>query len=95
MRTFHTNFHKTFTNRSDGNMSSVLWCDPGNHAFKAGSPGSVHFQGTQVNGDGADESVNTDACAVHNPYAPKDVKEREEKKMLTAQVEEELNGFTD
>lgn len=64
----HSNFHKTFTNRSDGNMSGAMWCDPGNHAFKNGAEGSVHFQGTQTGEGGRTETVNIDACAAHNPY---------------------------
>jgi hypothetical protein len=88
----HNNFHATFTNRTDGKMSNVLWCDNGNHAFKAGAPGAIHFEGTQQDENGSPVTVVTDACAIHNPFAPKDVKDSEERKMLTAEVEEELTN---
>jgi hypothetical protein len=87
---FHENFHLTFTNRSDGNMSSVLWCDTGNHAFKAGSPGAAHFEGTQTDADGVPQTMTQDVCAEHNPYAPAAEKEKAERLRLTAQAESEL-----
>lgn len=48
-------------------MSKVLWCDPGKHAFKAGSPGSLHLDGSTVGDNGQDENQTMDACAQHNP----------------------------
>ena len=48
-------------------MSTVLWCDYGNHSFKANSPGSAHFNGTEVNEDGLNVSVSMDACSDHRP----------------------------
>lgn len=64
----HVNFHKTFTNRRDGNMSRVLWCDQGEHAFKADSPGSLHFEGTGYDETGKQVQQDMDACAEHNPF---------------------------
>jgi len=63
----HTDFHRNYTNRSDGNMSTVLWCDPGNHAFKTGAAGSVHFKGSEVDNDGNETNTSIDACHEHRP----------------------------
>jgi hypothetical protein len=52
-------------------MSKVLWCDPGDHDFKAGAPGSTHFTGTMIDNDGKTVTVDQDACRLHNPYAQK------------------------
>lgn len=71
-------------------MSTVLWCDNGNHAFKAGIPGAAHFEGTQTNGEGATVSMSQDVCPEHNPYAPADIKEEFQRKRLTAEAETEL-----
>lgn len=90
----HEEFHNSYTNRKDGNMSSVLWCDPGNHAFKAGSPGAIHLNGTQQDENGIQVSIDTDACGEHNPYAPKAVQEQEQRYRLTAEAEAELNRTT-
>lgn len=49
-------------------MSNVLWCDPGNHAFKANEPGSVHYQGTAYEKDGSRHEADVDACSQHNPF---------------------------
>lgn len=65
--TNHSQFHDTYTYRKDGNMSNVLWCDPGNHAFKSGARGSLHWSGTQVGEDGRHQTVDMDACVDHNP----------------------------
>lgn len=89
--TQHDNFHKTFTNRGDGNMSTVLWCDKGEHAFKAGMPGAAHFTGTQTDEDGRQIDVVQDMCPMHNPYAPANLREEAERKALTAMAESELN----
>jgi hypothetical protein len=86
----HEAFHATFSNRIGQDMSKVLWCDPGNHAFKAGSPGSVNFQGTQIDEDGMTRTVDTDACAEHNPYAPQNLKDDSIRRRLTAEAEHEL-----
>src|ERR1700750_575566 len=59
----HEDFHNNYTYRKDGNMSSVVWCDYGNHAFKANAPGSAHFNGTEVGENGLTETVSMDACA--------------------------------
>lgn len=66
--TMHKDFHNSYTNRKDGNMSKVLWCDPGHHAFKAGAPGAIHFQGTETDDNGLDHSTDVDACGSHNPF---------------------------
>lgn len=92
--TQHRNFHNTFTNRGDGNMSSVLWCDKGDHPFKAGMPGALHFSGTQTGEDGRTEDLTQDICPQHNPYAPTKLREDAERRTLTAKVEEELNSDT-
>jgi len=64
----HEDFHQTFSNRKDDSMSTVLWCDPGNHAFKKGAPGSLHFEGELVNEEtGMTENQSMDACVDHNP----------------------------
>jgi hypothetical protein len=88
----HENFHKTFSNLREDNMSNVTWCDPGNHAFKTGTPGAIHFEGTQVNAEGKSESVSTDACPEHNPYAESSVKDNAQRLRLTAEAEQELNN---
>jgi hypothetical protein len=67
-KTQHENFHKTFSNSRSESMSNVLWCDPGDHAFKAGSPGALHFQGTETDENGRTVSSEVDACAKHNPF---------------------------
>lgn len=46
-------------------MSSVKWCDPGNHAFKAGIKGAQNFQGIEYGDDGAQHVVSQDACPEH------------------------------
>jgi hypothetical protein len=87
----HENFHKIYSHRRNASMSNVLWCDPGNHAFKAGAAGSIHFQGSQIDDDGKTVTVDTDACAEHNPHAPKATRENAERMRLTAEAEQELN----
>lgn len=64
----HEQFHRSYTNRTDGKVSNVSWCDPGSHSFKAGSPGSVHWQGEQVGDDGGTTRADMDACRNHNPF---------------------------
>jgi hypothetical protein len=46
-------------------MSTALWCDPGEHAFKGGEPGSQSFDGSRVNEDGHATNVRVDVCAKH------------------------------
>ena len=89
----HDNFHKTFTNRSDGNMSAVLWCDLGNHAFKAGMPGSAQLTGTITNDEGRQETVTQDSCAVHNytNYNSGKVTQGAIDQQATANASDELN----
>jgi hypothetical protein len=89
-RTQHTNFHATFTNRKDGNMSSVLWCDKGDHAFNAKAPGSAHFEGTQIDENGANVFVTQDICAEHNPNAPVSTQHRAQLTRLTNEASDEL-----
>lgn len=69
----HENFHKIFSNRRNADMSKVLWCDRGDHAFKAGSPGSSTFEGTMVDDNGVTQRVTEDVCAEHNPFNIKGV----------------------
>jgi len=69
-RTQHTNFHKTFTNRRDLEVSKTAWCDydpDGGHAYKNGEPGSATFDAQEVNEEGVTVYTNMDACAKHNP----------------------------
>jgi hypothetical protein len=68
LRAEHEQFHKSYTNRTDGTMSSVTWCDPGNHAFKTGEPGSAHWEANTVGEDGAHTNGSMDACGKHNPF---------------------------
>jgi len=65
--TQHTNFHLTFTNRRDLEVSTVKWCDYGDHAFKNGQPGSGVFDGTEYDEEGLPHKITMDACAEHNP----------------------------
>jgi ribosomal protein L37AE/L43A len=43
-------------------VSTVLWCDAGDHAFKGGRPGSQSVQGTEINEEGNAVSVQQDVC---------------------------------
>jgi hypothetical protein len=87
----HQNFHKTFTHRKDGGMSKVLWCDPGDHPFKADAPGSATLQGSQVDDNGMRQEVTQDVCVTHNPYASQTAKDNAVRAQLTAAAETELN----
>lgn len=49
-------------------MSNVLWCDPGNHPFKEGAKGSIHFTGASVDDNGNHVTADVDACGDHNPF---------------------------
>lgn len=66
----HKNFHSNFIHRNEvvGGfaVSAVKWCDVGDHAFKAGAPGSQTLQATQTNDDGVTETNTVDVCAEHN-----------------------------
>lgn len=66
----HSNFHANFIHRAEVKdgfaVSAVKWCDKGNHAFKAGEPGSQSFTGTNRNDDGSEETVHLDMCAEHS-----------------------------
>ena len=46
-------------------MSKVLWCDKGNHPFKAGEIGSQQIQGTIVDENGIQQVVTMDCCRLH------------------------------
>lgn len=63
----HINFHETFGHAKEQGMSKVSWCDPGNHAFKAGEDGSASFSGVQ-HIEGRPVDVTQDVCRKHNPY---------------------------
>jgi len=52
--------------RKETNVSAVLWCDKGDHAFKAGTPGSQSFRGETVGRDGQPEIVFMDVCPEHS-----------------------------
>lgn len=43
-------------------VSNVKWCDAGDHAFKAGRPGSQNVMGTEINELGQEVSVQQDVC---------------------------------
>jgi hypothetical protein len=47
-------------------MSKVAWCDPGDHAFKANSPGAMSFTGQQTDENGYPQTINMDVCGVHS-----------------------------
>lgn len=61
----HDQFHTRLKDEAT-HMSNVQWCDPGNHAFKAGEKGSQSFNGTQVNEEGIPVTVRMDACSKHS-----------------------------
>lgn len=46
-------------------LSNVKWCDAGDHAFKAGTPGSQSATMQEADEDGIMRSVNMDMCADH------------------------------
>ena len=63
----HDIFHDTYINREEvGTMSSAAWCDPGNHAFQAGEPGSQRFSGTSIDAEGNPVRMEMDACKEHS-----------------------------
>ena len=66
----HSNWHETFIHRAEVRegfaVSAVKWCDVGDHAYKAGAPGSQTLQATQTNEDGMTETSNVDVCGDHN-----------------------------
>lgn len=51
-------------------MANVLWCDPGNHPYKADEPGSFSGTGVVYLPDGKQENRRQDVCAEHNPANP-------------------------
>jgi hypothetical protein len=65
----HTNFHSNFIHRAEVKdgfaVSAVKWCDPGDHAFKANSPGAQSLDIMQRDGDGGEERVTMDICGGH------------------------------
>lgn len=67
----HEQFHLQYLNKEEvGTMSSAAWCDPGNHAFKAGEPGSQRFTGTSIDDDGNPVRMEMDACKAHSFQSP-------------------------
>jgi len=69
----HTQYHDSVIKREDVTvMSAVLWCDRGDHPFKARTPGSSKIRASLASEDGYMEEVVQDVCPEHNPYyAPK------------------------
>lgn len=66
-RPAHEAFHDSYKHKQEiTTMSGAAWCDPGNHAFKAGEPGSQSFQGTSMDDDGNPIRMEMDACAEHS-----------------------------
>lgn len=60
----HSNWH---TEVEKGiQVSNVKWCDPGDHAFKANTPGAVSFTGQQNDDQGIPQTVQMDVCGVHS-----------------------------
>jgi hypothetical protein len=67
-------------------MGVALWCDPGDHAFKGGTPGSQSFMGTEVDDEGKEKNVQVNVCPDHTfrtltgePGKAKAITERTEK----------------
>ena len=63
MRTHYTDVE---FNIQTGEVMRVDWCDNGNHAFKAGEPGSQQFTGTVIGEDGTPIQQAMSACAQHS-----------------------------
>lgn len=65
----HNAFHASYIHRSEVKegfaVSAVKWCDLGNHAFKANSPGSQSIDVMQRGDNGQEERVTMDMCADH------------------------------
>ena len=81
-RNQHTNFHANYIHRAEVKdgfaVSAVKWCDLGNHAFKANSPGSQSLNVVNRNEDGTEENVVMDMCGEHAfPTGPRPDKMRE------------------
>jgi len=57
-------YHRT-TMEGTRTMSAVLWCDPGDHAFKANVPGAQSATMTVRNEEGVPEQQQFDACPEH------------------------------
>jgi len=49
-------------------VSKVSWCDPGDHAFKANTPGAMSFTGQQNDDNGVPQTVSMDVCGVHSGH---------------------------
>lgn len=63
----HEQFHSQYLNKEEiGTMSSAAWCDPGDHAFKAGEAGSQRFSGSTIDDDGTPVRLEMDACKEHS-----------------------------
>jgi hypothetical protein len=66
----HTGYHNNMISREESiAMSSVVWCDPGNHAFKAGTRGSQSMTGTEYDDNGNPAQVRMDICPEHTQKA--------------------------
>lgn len=71
-------------------MSQVLWCDYGDHAYKASEPGSVSFSGQQYDENGVSQQMQMHACRKHNPMGH--MYEQAELKVLTDKAAKDLLG---
>jgi hypothetical protein len=71
----HHDYH-LFVAKKGNTVSTVSWCDPGNHPFKAGAPGSVDYTASVVNAEGRRETLVMDACADHSPFNPPEAKQQ-------------------
>ena len=70
----HNEFHDRYILREVATaMGSAAWCDNGNHAFKAGTPGSQSGEFNQTDDDGRTVSVRFDSCPDHafQPNGPR------------------------
>lgn len=47
-------------------VSNVKWCDFGDHAFKANTPGALSFTGQQNDENGLPQTVQMDVCGIHS-----------------------------
>jgi len=63
----HDAFHESLSSREEARaMSAVAWCNPGNHAFEAGIPGSESGTMTVRDEEGQPITKTFDACPEHS-----------------------------
>lgn len=65
-KTTHIKYHENMVSREEARtMSSVRWCDNGNHPFKAGIPGAQTMVGAEIDENGRPVAVEVDICPDH------------------------------